>query len=90
MISTRWFTVFSPAIILNAKLTIREAELDLLTQEDVMDRAELVSETQEEGGCQYLARVRRSYLVTVLGDGGQETEEMVDLLIDTAWPSRQR
>ena len=90
MISTRWFLVFSPGIILNAKLTIREADLDGLTREDVMARAELVSETQEAGECHYLPRVRRSYLVTVLDDEGQETEERVDLLIDTAWPHRQR
>ena len=89
MISTRWFLVFSPGIILNAKLTIREADLDGLTREDVITRAELVSETQEEGECQYLPRVRRSYLVTVLGDEGQQTEQRVDML-DTAWPHRQR
>lgn len=88
MISTLWFLVVSLVIIINAKLTIREADFDGLTREDVMAKAELISEVQEEGECQYLPRIRRTYQVTVLDDEGQETEEIVDLL-DTSWPHRQ-
>ena len=88
MISIRWFLVVSPVINIYAKLTIKETDFDRLTREDVMDKAELVSEAQEEGECQYLPRVRRTYQLTVVDDKGQEILEMVDLL-DTSWPHRQ-
>ena len=88
MISIWWFLVVSPVIIIYAKVTIKETDFDRLTREDVIAKAELVSEAQEEGECQYLPRVRRTYQLTVVDDKGQETLEMVDLL-DTSWPHRQ-
>ena len=87
MISTLWFLAINLVIINYAKLIIRD--LEGLTREDVLAQAELLSETQEEGECHYLPRVRRTYRVIVIDDAGQETEEMVDLL-DTSWPHRQR
>ena len=87
MISTLWFLAINLVIINYAKLIVRD--LKGLTREDVLAQAELLSETQEEGECQYLPRVRRTYRVIVIDDAGQETEEMVDLL-DTSWPHRQR
>ena len=75
-------------IIIYTKLTIKETDFDRLTREDVMAKAELVSQAQEAGECRYLPRVRRTYQLTVVDDKGQETLEMVDLL-DTSWPHRQ-
>ena len=87
MISTLWFLVINPVITNYAKLITRD--LEGLTREDVVAQAELLSEAQEEGECQYLPRVRRTYRVIVMDDAGQETEEMVDIL-ETSWPHRQR
>ena len=88
MISIRWFLAACPVIIIYTKLTIKETDFDRLTREDVMAKAELVSQAQEQGECEYLPRVRRTYQLTVVDDKGQETLEMVDLL-DTSWPHRQ-
>ena len=87
MISTLWFLVINPVITNYAKLITRD--LEGLTREDVVAQAELLSEAQEEGECQYLPRIRRTYRVIVMDDAGQETEEMVDIL-ETSWPHRQR
>ena len=87
MISTFWFLVISPVITNYAELIIRD--LEELTREDVVAQAALLSEAQEEGECQHLPRLRRTYRVIVMDDAGQETEELVDLL-DTSWPHRQR
>ena len=64
MLSSWLLLVTIPVII--TRLSVRERELDTLTRELVMREAELVTETQEEGECQYLPRVRRTYQVMVL------------------------
>ena len=87
MLSSWWLLVTIPVII--TRLSVRESELDTLTRELVMREAELVTETQEEGECQYVPRVRRTYQVIVIDEEGLETEDTVELL-DTTWPQRQR
>ena len=87
MLSSWWLLVTIPVII--TRLSVRESELDTLTRELVMREAELVTETQEEGECQYVPRVRRTYQVIVIDEEGHETEDTVELL-DTTWPHRQR
>ena len=64
MLSSWLLLVVFPVII--TRLSVRERELDTLTRELVMREAELVTETQEEGECQYLPRVRRTYQVMVI------------------------
>ena len=64
MLSSWLLLVTIPVII--TRLSVRERELDTLTRELVMREAELVTETQEEGECQYLPRVRRTYQVMVI------------------------
>ena len=64
MLSSWLLLVVFPVII--TRLSVRERELDTLTRELVVREAELVTETQEEGECQYLPRVRRTYQVMVI------------------------
>ena len=64
MLSSWFLLVAIPVII--TRLSVRESELDTLTRELVMRDAELVTETQEEGECQYVPRVRRTYQVMVI------------------------
>ena len=64
MLSSWLLLVVFPVII--TRLSVRERELDTLTRELVMREAELVTETQEEGECQHLPRVRRTYQVRVI------------------------
>ena len=64
MLSSWLLLVAIPVII--TRLSVRESELDTLTRELVMREAELVTETQEEGDCQYVPRVRRTYQVMVI------------------------
>ena len=64
MLSSWLLLVTIPVII--TRLSVRESELDTLTRELVMREAELVTETQEEGECQYVPRVRRTYQVMVI------------------------
>ena len=51
--------MFSSVTIVNSRLVIREAELEGLTRTRVVEEAELISEAEEPGECQYLPRLRQ-------------------------------